>query len=117
MPSFYAICFIYYFQYWCNSVCCTRCSRENIYFLRSEERRVGKECRSGWTAEHYKKTQQRRMLYTNYVQRVAVERAVKYRYADEVNDRREAISTGERQVIMGNQFSIIVGAAGELPNM
>src|SRR5438552_18993197 len=36
------------------------------YAIRSEERRVGKECRSWWSAQHYKKTEQN-MIGTTYL--------------------------------------------------
>src|SRR5205809_6815489 len=35
--------------------------------IRSEERRVGKECRSGWSPERYEKTREKQMVWVIYV--------------------------------------------------
>src|SRR5206468_6750780 len=39
-------------------VYCHQENKDHITFLRSEERRVGKECRSWWVWEHYKKKEE-----------------------------------------------------------
>src|SRR5690554_8192976 len=50
------------------SICCNSSAFGSSSLIRSEERRVGKECRSRWSPDHYKKKimiQHRNMLKKN----------------------------------------------------